>query len=177
MADVGMLAGLVGNVATGGLFGLAGSLIGVVAKGFHAKQAAKERASEREHELTLIRISMEQGQHETEDELQILKMQNQGRAKEASYTTSIAVAGVSQWVNNVRALFRPLLTVLLNIAAIAVLFYLVNSAEKLSAYLLLDTPVSSLVSYTIQSLFFASSTATVWWFGDRALTPPELKHK
>ena len=164
-----------GNVASGGLFGLLGSVVGAGAKWLQAKQEAKREASERAHELKLLDMQMQMGSQETENELEIIQHQ----ADAASYGMPVVTANVHMIVNDIRALFRPFLTLSLVGASVWVLLSLLSNLNNgiLVGALNGGDPAAQLVAYMVNSLFFTTSTAVVWWFGDRALTPPHLKNK
>lgn len=70
----------------------------------------------------------------------------------------------SPWVDNIRALFRPGLTVYLwlFVGVMVVTFRAYFTGE-------------TIVERVIDPAIFAASTATVWWFGDRALRAPARK--
>jgi len=38
-----------------------------------------------------------------------------------------------------------------------------------------DGQLANMTRYIVYSMVFSAATATVWWFGDRALTPPNMK--
>jgi hypothetical protein len=166
---------LIGNAATGGLLGVFGSVIGGVTKYFQKKQEIEEAGRERSHELTLIEMEMKRGASETENELKIIEAGVAGNIREASYTLPVAVSGASVWVNNIRSLFRPFLTLalwgLLTGVVVMVLY-----GDRLSD-LFVEGELSDLIKYVVQSIVFAASTATMWWFGDRALAPPGTKDR
>ena len=181
MAIFETLLGGAATVASGGLFGLAGSLIGAGVKYLDKKQQLAEAREERKHELELLALSMEQQDKETENELKIIEANAQSEIRTGSYQMPVSVNNVHMWVNDVRALFRPILTILLNIGCGVVCVYLFHSlgdsTNKLSQILLQESPASQLVTYMINSLMFVATSATMWWFGDRALTPPNLKQR
>lgn len=172
------LLGFGASVGSGGLFGLLGSIVGVAAKYLQKRQELKEHNLDRQHELELIRLQMKSRNQETENELEIVKQEADMIQRSSSYRMPIVTSNVHTWVNDIRALFRPFLTVSLNGAAVFILIYLMSNMEgELAQMLTSDNPVAELVTYMVHSLFFVASTATVWWFGDRALTPPSLKNK
>lgn len=78
------------------------------------------------------------------------------------------------WVDDVRPLFRPALTVLLWVTCGVALWLLTSG---LIAGYLTEATVSGLAEDTVRSVVIAASTATVWWFGDRTLQPPGVKHR
>lgn len=170
---MGFLANLLTGAASGGVFGLLGSLIGVGTKIFQAKQEAKAKEAERAHELKLLALHMEQGDRETENELAITLEKGAADARTASYSLNMG-GETSMWVRDIRGIFRPALTVWLWImipVVIVILRWVLPPAE----FALVVTV--DLVVYMVQSLVFAASSATTWWFGDRAFTPAALKHR
>lgn len=171
---LGGLAGSAGNIASGGILGLFGSVVGVVGKYFQEKQRQKWELKKHDMEVEMQRLQMEARAEETEQEIQLASSQGAWQGLEKSYDLQIAQGSVSQWVNDVRSLFRPFLTIMLWFVAIGVVWLLTSGL--ISGYIKEDT-VADLIDYSVRSLIFAASTATVWWFGDRALSPPNSKHR
>jgi uncharacterized membrane protein YraQ (UPF0718 family) len=171
---LGGIAGAAGNIASGGILGLFGSVVGVVGKYFQEKQRQKWEIKKHDMEVEMQRLQMEARAEETEQEIQLASAQGAWQGLQESYGLNIAKGEVSQWVNNVRSLFRPFLTIMLWIVAIVVIWLLVSGL--IAGYIKEDT-VAELIEYSVRSLIFAASTATVWWFGDRALSPPNAKHR
>lgn len=170
------LLGLGASVASGGLLGLVGSVVGAGFKLWQARQERLARAQEFEQELKLQQLQMERGDRETENELKIQQSKGSWEGLVASYRSEVPPQHVATWVNNVRSLFRPFLTLALWLLAVWVFRRIVEPdfigwAEQLPAY------VQELVRYCVESIFFSATTATVWWFGDRALSPPSAKHR
>lgn len=165
---------LIGNAATGGVLGVVGSIIGGVTKYFQRKQEMEEAGRERAHELAMIEMQMKQGQSETENELKIIEAQVAGQMKAGSYDLGIKHQGVSGWVNNIRSLFRPFLTLTLWVLSMAALLLVTWPLYSDGAGVVILTAAETvdLIRYVVQSIVFSASAATLWWFGDRALTPP-----
>ena len=57
-----------------------------------------------------------------------------------------------------------------------VFYRVVTAAEGVLREVLTAEDIAALIRYMVFSVFFCASTATVWWFGDRALTPPGMKN-
>lgn len=169
------------GVASGGVFGLVGTLVGAWSKYKERQQQAEERDRERGHELALIGLQMEQGDRETENELAIVRATTDANMRTGSYQMPITTQGVPDWVNAARSLFRPFLTLLLNVAQCVVVLYLINAlgdeAATINIVMEGESVAADLLRYSVHSLMFAANTATVWWFGDRALTPPGAKQR
>ena len=178
MEIIGSLLGAGASVASGGLFGLLGSLVGVGTKYLQQRQANAQRSKEWLHEIELRKLNMEAGDRETENELAIAQSEGSWRGLEASYKTVIPASQVHTVVNDLRALFRPLLTFSL-IALSAVLFWWVWSgileANPKVLAVFSESDIKDIIRYMIHTIFFSTSTAIVWWFGDRAMAPPGSK--
>jgi hypothetical protein len=171
--DFGDVIGLLGGAASGGIFGLIGSLIGVGTKYLQEKQRQAWEKVKWAHEADLLKLNMQARSQETEQELAIAETEGSWRGLEASHAAArVDAASVHRWVNDIRSLFRPFLTVFLWVVAAAVVYMVTRGL--ISGYLK-ETDVAELVRYTVYSVVWSASTATVWWFGDRAMSPPGSK--
>ena len=172
----GDIVGALASAASGGLFGLLGSLIGVGAKWLQERQRQAWERAKWDHEDTMLRLQMEARAAETEQELVIVSQQGSWASMEASHQADVAVsANVHAWVNDVRSLFRPALTIGLVVLCYVVFHDLMNALanrDSLLGAILAEAEVKDLVRYMVYSVFFAGSTSVVWWYGDRAMTPP-----
>jgi hypothetical protein len=139
----------------------------------NARQERIEKDAERSHEIELLKLQMERGDRKTENELAIARSEGSWRGLKASYRSDIDARLVSTWVNNIRSLFRPLLTILLWAAALIVFFAVTGG--RLEKWIIQAGEFGDIIRYMIFSMYFSASTATVWWFGDRAMTPPGMK--
>ena len=106
---------------------------------------------------------------ETEQELLIVQEKAASRARAQSYNLQITSGPVSRWVNDIRSLFRPALTLFLWVVVGVLMWMLLGGG--LSGIIDAQDAIA-LVDYAIRSAIFAASAATVWWFGDRAMQPP-----
>jgi hypothetical protein len=111
---------------------------------------------------------------ETEQELAIVSQRGAWEGLNESQRSERSIKNVHLWVNDVRALFRPALTLLLWVLA-AWIFWLVIGGALIEW--LKEVDIKDILRYMIFSVFFSASTATVWWFGDRALSPPGQKNR
>ena len=126
------------------------------------------------HETKLLELQMQAKVVETEQELAIVSQEGAWVGLKESLRGDQSIKNVHRWVNDIRALFRPFLTVLLwGIAAW--IFWQVTSGALVEW--LKDTDIAELIRYMVFSVFFSAGTATVWWYGDRALSPPSLKNR
>ena len=180
MEIIGSLLGAGASVASGGLFGLVGSLIGVGTKYLQQRQANAQKDKDWMHEIELRKLDMEQGDRETENELAIAQSEGSWQGLEASYKTVVSASSVHTIVNDIRSLFRPVLTLSLIVLS-ALLFWWVWSgiteANGNVLKLFSETDIKDIIRYMIYSVFFSTSTAIVWWFGDRAMAPPGLTRR
>lgn len=172
--DWGSIIGGALSVGSGGIFGLVGSAIGVAAKYFQEKQQQAWEKEKWTHETELLKLNMQARAQETEQELAIVSQEGSWQGLSESIKADRAIKNVHVWVNDARALFRLTLTILLWGLA-AYIFYKICGndlrqwIDKVSA--------AELIRYMVYTVFFCASSATMWWFGDRALTPPGMKNK
>ena len=186
-ADIGELVGgaigLLGSAASGGIFGLVGSLGGALVKMFQTSRDRKFQEKKWAYESDMLdkqhKQATERGREETENEMKIIGQQGSWEGLGESIAHDLSISNTSQWVDNVRGLFRPFLTCCL----IGVDVYLWHSltsgifGEKSSTVLAVlgKAKAVEMLVYMVYSHVFACSTAIVWWFGDRAFAPPGMK--
>jgi len=177
----GDILGALASAASGGLFGLLGSLIGVGAKWLQERQRQAWERAKWDHEDKMLRLQMDARAAETEQELAIVSQQGSWAGMTASQQADATASGnVHTWVNDVRSLFRPALTVGLVVLCYVVFRDLMNALanrDSLLGAILVEAEVKDLIRYMVYSVFFAGSTSVVWWYGDRAMTPPVLRSK
>ena len=169
-----IINGLV-NVGTGGLVGLAGSFLGFVAKFFVEKQRQAWEIKKWGHETDLLKLQMEQSQQESEQELAIVSQQGSWAGLSESIQAESKIQNVHKWVNDARALFRLILTVLLW-GLSGLVFFKIMNGDLIGVFNSIDQ-LKELMEYMVHTVFFCSSAATMWWFGDRALSPPGKKDR
>jgi len=171
------LLGVGASVASGGLFGILGSVVGVVAKHYQEKARQAWEQKKWSHEENMHKLQMQAAAAETEQEIAIVSSQGAWNGLSESITADTSGSrGSSQWVTNIKALFRPFLTVVLWVMAAWVFNKIIDTAfqEWLSTQ---PENISDMIHYMVYTVFFTASSATTWWFGDRALTPPNMKHR
>jgi uncharacterized membrane protein len=172
--ELGDLFNVGASVASGGVFGLVGSVIGSVGKYFHARQQQAFEKEKWAHETALLELQMKTRAAETEQEIALAAQQGSWQGLSESYKALATIGKTHTWVNDVRALFRPLLT--LTLWAISGWFFFQIGHDGFSQWL--ETgDIDTIVRYMIYTAFFSASTSTAWWFGDRALSPPKDKHR
>ncbi|GAB5454210.1 MAG: hypothetical protein Hens2KO_04390 [Henriciella sp.] len=149
MAD---LIGVAASAAGGGLFGLFGTALGRLAGFFEKRQTIAHEERRWVHEVTLLESQQSAAAQETEAELAIARTEGSWTGLEASLNAEAAIAGSYRWVDAIRALTRPTLTLLLWGITLAIWFSTDNSGR------------TSITETTT----FAATAATLWWFGDRS---------
>ncbi len=174
------LLGVGASVATGGLFGLFGSVVGAVGKYFQEKQRQAWETKKMGHELKLLDIQAKAQQVENEQELKVVDQAGSWTGLRESLVADNSTGPTHMWVNDVKSLFRPVLTTGLIAVTVSFFFQILWAMEKPNSGLLQFFTQSELVEmlvYLVRSIVFTTSTAVTWWFGDRALTPPHMKVK
>ena len=144
------------SVLTGGATGILGSVLGMVFN--FADVFIEEKKAKGEHERTIEmhRLQSELRADELESEVAIVQEQSAGAAQVASYAMMTGVEVPYPWVAAILRLMRPVLTVML----VCIVGYIYASSDDLAQQ-----------ETIIQSVIYMSSTAVLWWFGDRAMRP------
>lgn len=149
MADV---MGIAASAAGGGLFGLIGTALGRFGGYFERRQSIQHEQRRWLHEVKLLELQQLADAAETEAELAMEHAAGSWRGLQASLQAEAALAPSYKWVNAVRALTRPLLTVLLW-GITAMIWFTADLADRASI---------------TETASFAATAATLWWFGDRS---------
>lgn len=149
MADI---LGLAASAASGGLFGLAGTVLGRLAGFFERRQSNRHEKDRWAHETKLLEMQMAARAQETEAEIALIDVKGGWDGLKGSLAAEAAIAPSYKWVDAVRALTRPVLTLLLWV--ITGLVFFAAEAEGRAAI--------------IETATFAATAATLWWFGDRS---------
>ena len=147
------------GVVSGGATGIIGSAIGGVFKFLGARQAAKEKAAERSHELDLQRLQISARDAETENELAILTTQSASDQLRDSYQHDATVGATTPLIAGVLRMVRPLLTFVL-IALTATIYFTLDSTVLAQGV--------DLQARIVNTVVYTTSAAVLWWFGDRA---------
>ncbi len=166
------LLGVGASAASGGLFGLLGAVGGQVSKYFQEKQRQAWEEKKWDREERLLQLQMKGRREETEQELAIVQQQGSWAGLRASYSSVIDQPSY-KWVAAVKSLFRPLLTLVLWVMAGITFYLVVTVANKYFS----GVELKELIKYMVYTIFFSASTAGMWWFGDRALSPPQFKNR
>jgi len=173
------ILGVASSAASGGVLGLAGSMLGGVFKYFKRRQEISFEKAKWSHEKDLFALELQRDRQEDEHENEIMAAQLQQLRTHGSYeglSTSInadvMIRASYKWVDAVKSLFRPFLTLCLMAMTILLFNWLMDG--ELDGYTEPQT-IADMIVYTIKSVVFTTVTACVWWFGDRAITPKDEK--
>ncbi|MEM6627199.1 MAG: hypothetical protein AAF719_10885 [Pseudomonadota bacterium] len=150
MADI---MGLAASAAGGGVFGLIGTLLGRGVSILERRQEYAQEQARWAHEASLLQLQMQKKRTETEAELLLADASGSWSGLRASMEAEAAIGASYKWVNAVRGLTRPVLTVLL--WGVATLVFFSSDAAARGAI--------------IETATFAATAATLWWFGDRGV--------
>jgi hypothetical protein len=115
----------------------------------------EHRALELNHELQLIPLEMQRGAQEHEAAIELTNSQGTWAGLQASHMAAAAEGPGYGWVNAIRSLVRPVLT-------IGATFSLIGAGY---GYAGLEAQ-----SMAMDSMLITSQTAITWWFGDRAIS-------
>ncbi|HEX6860025.1 MAG TPA: hypothetical protein VF138_07480 [Caulobacteraceae bacterium] len=162
------IAGMAGGGALGAAFGALGSVLnrgfGLLETREKRKDRQLELAHEKErwsHESALADQARSARAEEARQALAQAQVQGCWTGLAASVEAEGAIPGSWPWVNAVRALTRPALTVMLWL--LYALLFLCAAAGALEA-----SVAASVVDSAIGTISFSAATALTWWFGDRA---------
>ena len=167
------------SVASGGLFGLIGSGIGAIGKYFQAKQQFEQEKERRVWDREDFKMQMQFSAQETEQEIAIASAEGAWNGLEASIRADAAIPATG-FAASVKTLFRPFLTMtLVGVSAwiVWLMWSGLTSRDQSILVILAEAEVKDILKYCIYSLIFATTTAVVWWFGDRAFAPPGMKNR
>ncbi|MEO1642316.1 MAG: hypothetical protein AAFR74_03200 [Pseudomonadota bacterium] len=152
---MGDIAGLAASAAGGGLFGLIGTALGRVAGFFEKRQQLAHEKARWQHEVQLIELQQAAAKAETEAELALADVAGSWQGLETSMQADAAIRVSYKWVDAIRGITRPALTLLL---------WLIAAGIWLGAGLAERAAIT-------ETATFAATAATLWWFGDRGPSP------
>ena len=148
---MGDLIGLAASAAGGGVFGLIGTVIGRIAGVIERRQKNAQEQARWKHEAALIELQMKARASELPGQQSLAHTAGAWQELAASVAADAAIGDSYRWVNAVRALTRPLLTLLLWL--ITLLVWSGTAADQKAGI--------------VETATFAATAATLWWFGDR----------
>ncbi|MEM7330344.1 MAG: hypothetical protein AAF437_16500 [Pseudomonadota bacterium] len=149
---MGDVIGIATSAAGGGLFGLFGTALGRIAGYFEKQQSIAHEERRWAHQTALVQLEQAADAQRAETALAQAHADGSWSGLSASLQADARLAASYQWVNAVRALTRPTLTMLLWLIA-AMIWFSADPAER---------------SNIVGTATFAATAATLWWFGDRA---------
>ena len=152
--DIATVLGSSVSALGGGLFGRLGNVATKVIGLFEAKQEFVQKKEEWGHEERLLDMQVKAKAAETEQELAVAAQSGSWSGLSESLKSETAIGATYPWVNAVRGLVRPALT--LGLASFLCAAFFAMPAGDIDR------------AYVADSLVFAAVTAIVWWFGDRA---------
>lgn len=148
MSDI---AGLAASAAGGGLFGLIGTVLGRVATYAERRQGFAHEQARWAHDMTLVEMQLKSDRQAADAQLAQAETAGRWSGLAASLEADAAIASSYKWVDAVRGLTRPVLTLTLWVISAGV--FLVSSEDARMAI--------------TETATFAATAATLWWFGDR----------
>lgn len=145
------MIGLAASAASGGVFGLVGTTIGRVAGFFERRQSQAHETARWAHELKRLQFEQAAAIAQTEAKIELQAVEGRWSGLTASMQAEAAIAPSYPWVDAIRGLTRPGLTLLLWLISAGIWFG--ADADGRAAI--------------IETASFAATAATLWWFGDR----------
>lgn len=146
------LIGIAASAAGGGVFGVLGTALGRLAGYFERRQTIAHEEKRWQHEVQLLEMQRLADAAETEAELSLEHAAGRWAGLEASLNADAAILGSFAWVDAVRGLTRPTLTLLLW-GITTVIWFSAAPTDR---------------SALTETASFAATAATLWWFGDRS---------
>ena len=159
------LFGVGASVASGGIFGLLGSLGGMFVKVYQEKQRQEWEQRKWDQEVRMQELNLRAQSEKAEQDVILANTAGSWRGLESSQNFASTVGQTHMWVNDAKSLFRPILTISLWVLS----WWVFKETHK-------QIITDPYIKYMIESIYFSASTATVWWFGDRAFAPPGRKN-
>lgn len=168
MAD---LISILTSAAGGGLVGVIGQVANRVMGVWEAKEKRADQvianAQEEKrwaHETDLLKIQMQQAQEANEQALNLAASQGSWDGLRASLDAEGKIGPTYRWVEAVRALTRPFLTIESQVALAVVFFAIRRTADH-----------ADLVNQVVDTVTFCASASLLWWFGERAQARKAVK--
>jgi hypothetical protein len=152
---------------------LAGSAVGGVFKWLRAKQELVQKEKLWAHELKLQELNLKAKSEETEQEILLADSRGSWQSLDASINADAATSATAPpWATGIKTLFRPVLTLLLLALSGIIIYWLMqgNLPDMIGSQ-----TAERLLIYGIEAVVFSTSTAIVWWFGDRSFAPHRFK--
>lgn len=146
------LIGMAASAAGGGVFGVLGTALGRLAGYFERRQSIAHEERRWQHDLQVQELTRRAAAAEAEAALDRVHADGRWSGLQTSLEAEAAIRSSYKWVDAIRGLTRPALTVLLWL--ITLLIWV--SADAYNRATIIETAT------------FAATAATLWWFGDRS---------
>ena len=162
-----VILGILGSAGGGAVTGVFGAIVSGVFQTLNAKTDIKKKELELQHEVKLQELQFQARKDETENERQIAADSLTAEAYTAAIKHDVALGkadGVWGWVNSVRALMRPFLTVVM-LSLTGYITYVLFSGG-LHAFIG-ETKVAELVEYIVNTVVYTTTTIVLFFFGAR----------
>jgi len=147
----------------GGVFGILGQIanrgIGILEAKERRKDLVLGYDQEQKrwgHEADLLKLQMQARSEETEQELSLADAKGAWEGFTASQQAEAAIGHSYPWVEAIRALTRPVLTLEAQLL-LALVFFAVKGSER-----------ADLLASVVDTVTFTASASLLWWFGERA---------
>lgn len=150
-----VLGSLVG-AASGGLLGVAGSLIGKVAGYFETKQKMKLAEIENKHSLALLDKQAELQKMAQDGKFQLTRLETDSANLIGSYKHDASYGETYKWASSILRFVRPFLT----FSVIGVFVFVYHRADEFGDV--------NTVQRMSNEICFLASTCLSWWFADRS---------
>ena len=157
--------------------GAGGGIVGTIGSLFKKRQEIKAEKQKHEFNLKLFELQLEERSMEIAAEKEMAQIDLTKR--EAEIAGEIEVAEVdafkqsfihdasmktAQWVDNVRALMRPIITVALLAIQICIVAVGVSNSQSFTKALIEGNGLIT----SLEGLSFLCNMAVSWWFGSRS---------
>lgn len=163
------ILGAVGSAASGGVFGAVGAFGSSVVKYFQRKQEQKFEKEEWTHEKDMFKLNM-----------QATSQKGSWDGLIQSYKAQDKPLDTYKWVNAIKSLFRPFLTISLVVVTYLLFTSILQglAGNDVALSKVFDSAeLKEILRYIVYSIVFSTSTAIAWWFCERALAAPGMKNR
>lgn len=151
-----MLNELIAAIGTGGIGAAFGSVVGAASKYANQRLELKRYSMEIEHTYKMQVLQIEADKWAAEQKLLITREEGSWTALDSAIKAEGNITNVSTGVNNIRALWRIILTALLWTGVMVVWTF--------------GTSGDAITKQVLHTLILCASTATFFWYGSKAVT-------
>lgn len=163
---IGEILGIFTSGAAGGILGTVGSL-------FKQRQERKTLAMELEHEVKMAEIGIRERAEEAKFTAQVAEIQadeamevaNMNAFSESHKAASELSKYTPSWVNGIRALMRPTITMILLVQQLFLVGGAITGVQLVENN---DYITPEMVYTSVESMSFLCNMAVSWWFGSRS---------